>query len=42
MTRVDPIDDLAAKFRLPLALMQEIDHNGLSDFLTPLRQRPKR
>jgi uncharacterized protein (DUF3820 family) len=23
-----------------LALMQEIDHNGLSDILTPLRQRP--
>ncbi|HEY9098735.1 MAG TPA: DUF3820 family protein [Thiobacillus sp.] len=22
-----------------LALMQEIDHNGLSDMLTPLRQR---
>ncbi len=22
-----------------LALMQEIDHNGLSDLLTPLRQR---
>ncbi len=22
-----------------LALMQEIDHNGLSDILTPLRQR---
>jgi uncharacterized protein (DUF3820 family) len=23
-----------------LALMHEIDHNGLSDILTPLRQRP--
>lgn len=23
-----------------LALMQEIDHNGLSDLLKPLRQRP--
>ena len=23
-----------------LALMQEIDHNGLADILTPLRQRP--
>lgn len=23
-----------------LALMQEIDHNGLSSLLTPLRQRP--
>jgi uncharacterized protein len=23
-----------------LALMQEIDHNGLKDMLTPLRQRP--
>ena len=25
-----------------LALMQEIDHNGLKDILTPLRQRPPR
>ncbi len=25
-----------------LALMQEIDHNGLSDILTPLRQRTGR
>lgn len=25
-----------------LALMQEIDHNGLKDMLLPLRQRPGR
>lgn len=25
-----------------LALMQEIDHNGLSSLLDPLRQRPER
>ncbi len=25
-----------------LALMQEIDHNGLKDILKPLRQRPGR
>ena len=25
-----------------LALMQEIDHNGLKDILAPLRQRPAR
>jgi hypothetical protein len=25
-----------------LALMQEIDHNGLKDILAPLRQRPSR
>jgi uncharacterized protein (DUF3820 family) len=24
-----------------LALMQEIDHNGLGELLTPLRQRPR-
>jgi uncharacterized protein (DUF3820 family) len=24
-----------------LQLMQEIDHNGLSDLLTPLRRRPR-
>lgn len=25
-----------------LALMQEIDHNGLKDMLAPLRQQPRR